>query len=45
MADDRYPFVGECVDDVQQVLRGASETADAFDVESIPLTVLSPFVM
>ena len=38
VADERYPFVGECVDDVQQVLCGASQTADTLDVEGIALT-------
>ena len=38
VADERYPFASECVDDVQQVFRGASQTADTLDVERVTLT-------
>ena len=38
MADERYSLFGESVNDVQQVLRGATETADTLDVEGIALS-------
>ena len=38
MADELYSLLGESVDDVQQVLCGASQTADTLDVEGVTLT-------
>lgn len=38
VADEGNTFVGEGVDDVQQVLCGASQTADTLDVEGVTLT-------
>ncbi len=38
MADERYSFVGEGVDDVQQVLCRPTQPADTLDVEGVTLT-------
>ena len=38
VADEGNTFFGECVDDVQLVLCGASQTADTLDVEGVTLT-------
>lgn len=40
-ADKRYSLWDEDVDDVKQVFRGASQTDDALEAESI---VLSPII-
>ena len=38
VADELYSLLGESVDDVQQVLCGAPQTADTLDVERVTLT-------
>ena len=45
MADESDSLFGEGIDDVQQVLRGAPQTADAFDIEGIAFTHIAEAVL
>ena len=45
MADECYPFVGKGVDDVQQVLCRAPQTADTLDVKRIALTHIKVLIL
>ena len=38
VTDEGNTLFSECVDDIQQVLRGASQTADTLHIERIALT-------